>query len=129
MKITDPEIQWGSLLRLASGADDVETAWCRSAAMSAVDNTNRRVGEGSAKLVYRTVKYGEWHEGTIGNEWGVRRTWPDGYTEIQPASSRDAAERTVRLHYRQDTDGVVATRVSRTVTYGYWWLAPEATPE
>jgi hypothetical protein len=113
-------IEWGALIVLPSGANDVEIRGQRAAAVMAVENTNRALGlADAAKLVYRTVKVGPWTPDAIGDEWGTQYTWPDGYTEVKPASSRTYAEAQVRTCQSAAT----AVLVCRSVEYGDWWLA------
>ncbi len=112
------QIQWGVLVTLPNGAPDVEECSTRSHAVNVTANTNRVTGD-AAKVVYRTVKHGEWTIDTVGDEWGFRETWPDGHVEIHPRRTRREAEATVRGS-QLDTVRVV---VSRTVQVSDWWLA------
>jgi hypothetical protein len=116
---TAESIQWGALIVLPSGANDVEISPNRLSAILAVHTTNRTLGHEAARLVYRTAKYGPWLSDHVGDQWGVRRTWPDGHVEEIVKDSRSSADFGVSASV-----GCVGEVVSRTVEYGEWWVAP-----
>jgi hypothetical protein len=117
-------IQWGALIVLPTGANDVEVALSRNSASLKVWDANRTVGRDVAQLVYRTVKYGQWLADQIGDQWGVQYTWAaDGHVEVEPRSGRAAADAAVRCHRSGES---TAQTVSRSVEYGDWWLAAMA---
>ncbi len=58
---------------------------------------------------------------TSTTEWGVKLTWPNGHTEVQPhRAGRENAERAVRIHNSRGDAPNRAEVVSRTVTITGW---------
>lgn len=118
--MTAETIEWGVLITLPTGATDVEVGGDRSHAIMMVNSTNRAAGGDAAKLVYRSVKLGDWSTEVVGEQWAIRNEWPDGHIEVRPTDSRAFAEAMVRQAIGRPE---VAELVSRTVVRGDWWLA------
>lgn len=118
--MSDETIQWGALYRLPTGEQVEEIGRNRSDATNLVHSINHDLGEDTAKLAYRTVTNGPWSTGGTGDEWAVRHRWDDGGEEIEPTDSRHFAE--TRTSHGRNLREVV----SRSVTYGQWWLAGAA---
>lgn len=57
---------------------------------------------------------------TVRTEFAVRRTWPDGHTEVSERGSRADAELRARLDNRDQRTDCTAVVVSRTVTVTEW---------
>lgn len=113
--------EWGVLITLPNGTTDVEEADGRGYALMAADSVERRVPGSAARLVYRTVNYGDWTTDLgsgPGWQWAYRETWPDGHVEIHVRDSRAKAE--FGAGAKQGADRVV---VARTRQVGDWWLA------
>jgi len=117
--MTAQAIEWGVLVWLPHGADDVEEfGQRRGSAMAAADNINRRT-PGAGKVVYRTVDVGPWTADTAGDEWAMQETWPDGHVEVHPKKDR----REAAVLARGSALPTIRTVVSRTRKVGDWWLA------
>ncbi len=118
-------IEWGVLITLPNGATDTDLADGRGWAAMAADNIERRIPGSVARLVYRTVKYGDWTTDIPAGDvqWGCRETWPDGHVELRDYTARHKAEFSV------GAGGHLAstrTLVARSRQVGDWWLAEVA---
>ncbi|GAA2360708.1 hypothetical protein Cme02nite_37970 [Catellatospora methionotrophica] len=72
-----------------------------------------------AYVARRVVVEGPWEEGIVGDDWGVKRTWDDGYSEVEEFDSRARADRTASLSpVAKETCKAVV--VSRRVTVSEW---------
>lgn len=119
-------IEWGVLVTLPNGATDTELANGRGWAVMAADNIERRIPGSTARLVYRTVNYGDWTtDYTVGGDlqWGCRESWSDGHVEVRDYDARHRAEFSVTAGGQLAS---TRTLVARTRQVGDWWLAEVA---
>ena len=117
--MTEQGIQWAAVGVPPTGEDLEEISPDRLGASMRAGHINRRFDRDIAHLAYPRVSYGPWVTGATGDQWAVRRVWDDGHSEVEPTSSRHLAERLAR----HDGAYAYAEVVSRTVTFGQWWLA------
>lgn len=125
-EVSDQTIQWAALYRLPTGEqiEDIEDR--RFPAENNAAGIDRRFGAGTARVMYRAVTYGPWQDQTPGEEWAVEHRWPDGHVEVRPTVDHYRAEEVVMFHRAGRGPKSTARVVSRTVTYGQWWLADAA---
>jgi hypothetical protein len=110
-------VGWGICTKLPSGTLVFEA--CPSAPVAitwAADLDSLRPGLGRPAM--REIVVGGWLDSLDGNAYGVRITWPDGHTEVQPAADRQAAETDAGAY---DGPGE-ADVASRWVVAGDWTL-------
>lgn len=121
--MSDQTIQWSALYRLPTGEQLEEIGRDRADAAARVRNINRDFNQDVAHLAYRKVSHGPWTTDGAGDEWAVHYRWRDGRESVEPEHDRRTAEAMSRLvRDRRES----RTPVSRSVTYGQWWLADAA---